>query len=86
MLTQLYKWVTFHYVNRKTEAEIINMRDFTKTYDDMGYGDGFISTEKILQTIYNEVKKERGEIDERDMDERLRDKARQQKEGVKKDG
>jgi len=85
MLTQLYKWVTFHYVNRKTEAEIINMRDFTKTYDDMGYGDGFISTEKILQTIYNEVKKERGEIDERDMDERLRDKARQQKEGVKKD-
>jgi glyoxylase-like metal-dependent hydrolase (beta-lactamase superfamily II) len=86
MLTKLYKQVSFHYANRKTEAEIINMRDFTKTYDDMGFGDGFISTEKILQTIYTEVKKERGEIDERSMEKRLRDQVRQQKEGVKKDG
>lgn len=86
MLTQLYKWVTYHYVNRKTEAEIISMRDFTKPYDDLGYGDGFISTERILQTIYNEVKRERGEIDVRDMQERLSDKVKQQSEGAKKGG
>lgn len=86
MLTQLYKQVTYHYVNQKTEAEIISMRDFTKPYDDLGYGDGFISTERILQTIYNEVKRERGEIDVRDMHERLSDKVREQKEGSKKGG
>ncbi len=84
MLSLLYKRVTHHYMNLRTEDEITSMRDFTKLYDDKGFGDGFISTEKMLQIIYNEVKKERGVIDVRDMNERLREKFRQQKEAREK--
>ena len=79
MLSTLHKRVSFQYLNKKTEAEILRMRDITKEYDDLGYGDGLISTEKILKTIYNEVKKERGEIDRRDIQQRLDDKVKEYK-------
>lgn len=85
MLNVLYRRVTYHYVNQKSEAEIIAMRDFTKQYDDKGFGKGFISTEKLLQTLYNDVKKSRGAIDKRTLEEQLQDKVRQQKEKEEKD-
>jgi glyoxylase-like metal-dependent hydrolase (beta-lactamase superfamily II) len=84
MLSMLYKRVSYHYVNKKSEAEIIAMRDFTKQYDDKGFGKGFISTERMLQTLYNDVKKTRGEIDKRTLEEQLQDKVRQQKEEAEK--
>lgn len=69
MLRDLKRQVTFHFLKGKTEAEIIAMRDFTKAYDDLGFGDGFISTEKILKTIYDAVAKERADFDPRNMSE-----------------
>ena len=84
MLNVLYRRVSYHYVNKKSEAEIIAMRDFTKPFDDKGFGKGFISTEKMLQTLYNDVKKNRGEIDKRTLEEQLQDKVRQQKEEAEK--
>ena len=80
MLNVLYRRVSYHYVNMKSEAEILAMRDFTKPFDDKGFGKGFISTEKMLQTLYNDVKKNRGEMDKRTLEEQLQDKVRQQKE------
>lgn len=60
MLNLYYERIKFHYLNNKTENEVAAMRDFTQYYDDKGYGDGFISTEKILRTIYKEVDKKEG--------------------------
>jgi glyoxylase-like metal-dependent hydrolase (beta-lactamase superfamily II) len=55
MLVKLMKRVTHFVVNMKTEEEIVAMKDITQTYDEKGYGDGFISTEKMIRTIYKEV-------------------------------
>jgi len=69
MLRDLKQQVTFQFLNRKTEAQILAMRDFTKEYDDLGYGDGFISTEKILKVIYDDVKRKYSDFDPRSMEE-----------------
>ena len=49
--------VEYHVISKKTEAEVAAMRDLTKEYDDKGFGDGFITTEKFLKTLYNETSK-----------------------------
>jgi len=70
MLVDLHRRVTYNYLLGKTEVEILAMRDFTGPYDAKGYGSGFISTEKILKTIYDEVSKEQADYDPRSMEER----------------
>ena len=59
MLTYLMNRVNHFVVNLKTEEEIVAMKEITKKYDDKGYGDGYISTEKMIRTIYKEVKTKR---------------------------
>ncbi|MCG2417751.1 MBL fold metallo-hydrolase [Aequorivita sp. F47161] len=66
MLQTLNNRVTSAYVNRKTEAEVLSMTDLTKTYDDQGYGSGFITTEAFLKMLYSEVKKNRASFDQID--------------------
>jgi glyoxylase-like metal-dependent hydrolase (beta-lactamase superfamily II) len=63
MLSIIYKRVTTHYINKKTEEEVAQMKDITKEFDDLGYGDAFISREAFLRTVYKEVAKERSPID-----------------------
>ena len=58
MLSILYKRVNNLYLNNKTEAEILEMADLTKEYDDEGFGDGFIKTDAFLKMIYKEVSQE----------------------------
>ena len=55
MLVNIMKRVTHHIVNLKSVEEILQMKEITQKYDDKGYGDGFISTEKMIRTIYKEV-------------------------------
>jgi glyoxylase-like metal-dependent hydrolase (beta-lactamase superfamily II) len=55
MLNYLINRVKHFVVNLKTEDEIVAMKEITKKYDDKGYGDGFISTEKMIRTVYKEV-------------------------------
>lgn len=57
MFTYLSAQVEFNVVARKTETEVMAMRNLTKEYDEKGYGDGFITTEKFLKTLYNELAK-----------------------------
>jgi glyoxylase-like metal-dependent hydrolase (beta-lactamase superfamily II) len=64
MLQTLNNRVTTAYVNRKTEAEVLSMTDLTKTYDDQGYGSGFITTEAFVKMLYSEVKKGRASFDQ----------------------
>ena len=59
MLVNIMKRVTHHIVNFKSEEEILQMSEITQKYDDKGYGDGFISTEKFIRTIYKEVSSRR---------------------------
>jgi len=77
MLANLYRKVTYNYLLGKTEAEILAMRDFTSPYDTKGYGSGFISTKKILKTIYDEVSKEQSDFDPRSMEKRLKELKKQ---------
>jgi cyclase len=39
----------------KTEDEIKSDESLTKTYDDLGYGIGFINSEKIRLTFYTSL-------------------------------
>lgn len=43
--------------NGKTEAEVVANKSITKTYDDLGYGWNFITSEKIRGTFYKSLKK-----------------------------
>lgn len=58
MLNRLYKTVAMHYLDEKDIDFILSIEDFTKTYDDRGFGDFYISREKILRTMYEDVVKE----------------------------
>lgn len=78
MLSIIYKRVTANYINKKTEEEVANMKDITKEYDDLGYGNGFISTEAFLRMLYKEVAKERSTI------EKNAEKNRQAREKMEK--
>jgi cyclase len=84
MLANLHRKVTYNYLLGKTEAEILAMRDFTSPYDTKGYGSGFISTKKILKTIYDEVSKEQSDFDPRSMEKRLKELESQNKNGNEK--
>lgn len=66
MLSNTYKRVTMHYINKKTEEEVAKMKDITKAYDDVGFGNGFISTEAYLKMLYSEVAKERSHMESND--------------------
>lgn len=83
MLNNIYKQITFQYVNEKSLEEVLAMKDITAEYDEKGYGKGFISTEKFVTTLYNEVKRQRGPIDKRSMEERLQDKFEKQQKDNK---
>ena len=43
--------------NGKTEDEVATNSALTKTYDDLGYGDHFINSEKMRRTFYKSLKK-----------------------------
>ncbi|MDU8886635.1 MBL fold metallo-hydrolase [Yeosuana sp. MJ-SS3] len=40
----------------KTEDEVANNKDITKAYDDIGFGSGYINSEKIRRTFFKSLK------------------------------
>jgi len=60
MLEISYSKIKIAFLQNKTEDEVAAMRDFSKIYDDKGYGEGFITTEKFLKILYGEVKRIEG--------------------------
>ncbi len=60
MLELYYSRIKIAFLQNKTEDQVAAMRDFTKFYDDKAYGDGFITTEKFLRTLYGEVERIEG--------------------------
>ncbi len=57
MLLDLHQQVSALQKAGKTEEEILNMASITKKYDDLGFGTGFISAKRMLQTVYADVTK-----------------------------
>ena len=57
MLEDLKTKVLAEINNGKSEDDVSNNTSLTKTYDDLGYGSGFISSEKIRMTFYKSLKK-----------------------------
>jgi glyoxylase-like metal-dependent hydrolase (beta-lactamase superfamily II) len=57
MIRFLNERIALEVVQKKTEDQVLLMSDLTKEYDDKGFGEGFITTEKFVRTIYKEVSK-----------------------------
>jgi len=49
--------VAYHVIDNKTEAEVVAMGELTKEYDDKGFGEGFITTDKFIKSLYDETAK-----------------------------
>ncbi len=57
MLRFLNERIALNVVQKKTEDQVVSMSELTKEYDDKGFGEGFITTEKFVRTLYKEVSK-----------------------------
>jgi hypothetical protein len=48
--------IAYHILDKKTVEQVIAM-NLTKEYDDKGFGEGFITTEKFVRMMYKELAK-----------------------------
>jgi glyoxylase-like metal-dependent hydrolase (beta-lactamase superfamily II) len=62
MMVSLRDRVFYQYLNKKTKEEILAMKEITKEFDAKGFGDGYISTEKFLELIYEQARRKYGVI------------------------
>ena len=65
MLDKVSKQVTSLRENGKTLEEVLVNKNITKNYDAQGYGDGAITREIFITSIYNEIAKKLGALDTR---------------------
>ncbi|PRP66082.1 MBL fold metallo-hydrolase [Nonlabens agnitus] len=56
MLKDLRKAIQLAESRNQTREQIMTNTEITKRYDDLGYGDGFINSERIKATIYDSLK------------------------------
>ena len=70
MLATIYKQIFSLRENGKTLEEVLAQKNITKNYDSKGYGEGPISTEIFITSIYNEIAKEMGALDKRTPEEK----------------
>ena len=73
MLETIYKQVYVLRANGKTLEEVLAMKSITKNYDSEGYGDGPITTEIFITSVYNEIAKEMGPLDTRTYEQKAMD-------------
>ena len=57
MFRYLSQNIAYHYLDKKTEDQVVAMNELTREYDDKGFGEGFITTEKFVRTLYKEISK-----------------------------
>ncbi len=56
MLTEIKSNVEQEIAKGKTEDEVTSMNSITKTFDDLGYGTGWINSENFRRTVYKSLK------------------------------
>jgi len=59
MLTFLWKRVSYHYINLKSEEEVVALTELTQPYDDKGFGKGEVKGKDLVRFLYKKVKAER---------------------------
>ncbi|MEZ4875664.1 MAG: MBL fold metallo-hydrolase [Flavobacteriaceae bacterium] len=60
MLEFLTSRVAYHYMDRKSLEQVLAMKELTKEFDDKGFGNGFISTQKLITAIYKDTEAKYG--------------------------
>jgi len=55
MLEFITNRIAYHRVDKKTEEEVVAMKNLTQEYDLKGFGTGFISTEDFVRAVYKEA-------------------------------
>ena len=58
MLLDLHKQISDQFELGFTEKDVLKMPKITAKYDALGYGSGFINTERMVKTVYTDVSKE----------------------------
>ena len=61
MIAIISKRVAIQYSAGKSEDEVAAMSEITQQYDDKGFGEGYITTDKFIRMVYAEVKEDMGE-------------------------
>ena len=88
MMENVVKQVYSQRANGKTLEQVLAMKNITKIYDARGYGDGVVTTEIFITSIYNEIAKELGPLDTRTPEEkgraRLKEIQKEQKDKSEK--
>ena len=70
MLDKVSKKVKSLIENGETLEEVLVNKSITKNYDAQGYGDGTITRELFITSIYNEIAKKLGALDTRTPEEK----------------
>lgn len=70
MMESVVKQVSSYRGSGKTLEQVLAMKNITKNYDSKGFGNGTITTEMFITSIYNEIAIEQGPIDTRTPEER----------------
>ena len=83
MLDKVSKQVKSLRENGKTLEEVLVNKNITKNYDAQGYGDGAITRELFITSIYNEIAKKLGALDTRTPEEKTMAKFKEMQKNKK---
>jgi len=83
MLDKVSKQVMSLRENGKTLEEVLVNKNITKNYDAQGYGDGAITREIFITSIYNEIAKKFGALDTRTPEEKTMAKFKEMQKNKK---
>ncbi len=70
MLVSAYKQIVIQRGNGKSIEDVLSMKNITKNYDSKGYGNGKVTTEMFVRSLYKEAEKEFGPVDNRTPEEK----------------
>lgn len=62
MMKALKDRVFYHYLDKKSKEEVLANKEITREYDALGFGDGYISTEKFVTMLYDMAQTKYGPI------------------------
>ena len=83
MLDKVSKQLKSLRENGKTLEEVLVNKNITKNYDVQGYGDGTITRELFITSIYNEIAEKSGALDTRTPEEKTMAKFKEMQKNKK---
>ena len=77
VMNRIIKQVTTLIENGKTLENVLAMKNITKNLDSQGFGEGTVTTEMFITSVYNELAFEIGPVDTRSPEERAMERLKQ---------